>query len=333
MPIDPMIARGVEPLTFGNTLMQISALKQRDRSLDQDAQYQNALMQDRQQARTDQQAMRTADDEEDAQWEAAIQAGDLDGAFRIDPQATSLYANWKKSQEPGGQDIKVGQYNPGDYTPQSWAQFLQSKDPAGLQRQYAPPAPPQPILINTPAYGAGLVDRRTGQPITQFTTPQEEQAAIGDRRAAQETGLQRAKSEADLPRVQANAADMRNVLGQLKSAEGLRYVFGAYSLAPIVPGTPQADAHAIWEQVQGKAFLEAFNTLKGGGQITEKEGEKATAAITRLSNRRQSLGGAMKAIKDLEDVVTSAEQRAKQKTASGEGATRRRFNPETGKIE
>jgi hypothetical protein len=238
------------------------------------------------------------------QWEAAIQAGDLDGAFRIDPQATSLYANWKKSQEPGGQDIKVGQYNPGDYTPQSWAQFLQSKDPAGLQRQYAPHAPPQPILINTPAYGAGLVDRGTGQPVAQFTTPEQEQTAIADRRAAQETGAQRAKSEADLPRVQANAADMRNVLGQLKNAEGLRYVFGAYSLAPIVPGTPQADAHAIWEQVQGKAFLEAFNTLKGGGQITEKEGEKATAAITRLSNRKQSLGGAMKAIKDLEDVVT-----------------------------
>jgi hypothetical protein len=135
MPIDPMIARGVEPLTFGNTLMQISALKQRDRSLDQDAQYQNALMQDRQQARTDQQAMRTADDEEDAAWEAAIQAGDLDGAFRIDPQATSLYANWKKSQEPAA---------PIEFKKTPWGgQYAEQGGQRVPGLEYNPPAPQQ----------------------------------------------------------------------------------------------------------------------------------------------------------------------------------------------
>jgi hypothetical protein len=118
-----------------------------------------------------------------------------------------------------------------------------------------------------------------------------------------------------------NATNMRSTLDQLKNADGLRYIFGGYSLAPVVPNTAQADAFAIWEQVQGKAFLEAFSTLKGGGQITEKEGEKATAAITRLSNRRQSLAGAMKAIKDLEDVVSSAERNAQKKAGVEVGAT------------
>jgi hypothetical protein len=100
MPIDPMIARGVEPLTFGNTLMQISALKQRDRSLDQDAQYQNALMQDRQQLRQREQQQFADEDAEEAAWVEALKTGDIDTAFRIDPQNTALYVNYKKSQEP-----------------------------------------------------------------------------------------------------------------------------------------------------------------------------------------------------------------------------------------
>ena len=44
----------------------------------------------------------------------------------------------------------------------------------------------------------------------------------------------------------------------------------------------QANLMAKIKQIEGKAFLEAFKTLKGGGQITEVEGVKATQAIARL---------------------------------------------------
>jgi hypothetical protein len=47
-------------------------------------------------------------------------------------------------------------------------------------------------------------------------------------------------------------------------------------------GSDALGARALIEQVQGKAFLQAFESLKGAGQITQIEGEKATAAITRL---------------------------------------------------
>ena len=40
-------------------------------------------------------------------------------------------------------------------------------------------------------------------------------------------------------------------------------------------------------QVIGKAFLQAFQSLKGGGQITELEGEKAQAAEARLSTAQK----------------------------------------------
>ena len=146
-------------------------------------------------------------------------------------------------------------------------------------------------------------------------------------------GTAQAEARADLPRAEANAQDMLNVLDQLEQSPGFKYLWGLASYAT-VPGTAQADAAAIWEQVQGKAFLEAFSTLKGGGQITEKEGEKATAAITRLSNRRQSPEGAKAAIADLRSVVKAAMARAQRKAGAEPSAPRvRRYNPETGKIE
>lgn len=52
--------------------------------------------------------------------------------------------------------------------------------------------------------------------------------------------------------------------------------------AGFIPGTGVSDFNARLDQLRGGAFLEAFQTLKGGGQITEVEGKKATDAITRM---------------------------------------------------
>jgi len=38
------------------------------------------------------------------------------------------------------------------------------------------------------------------------------------------------------------------------------------------------------DNIKSKAFMQAFQSLKGGGQITEREGQAATAAITRLGS-------------------------------------------------
>jgi hypothetical protein len=38
------------------------------------------------------------------------------------------------------------------------------------------------------------------------------------------------------------------------------------------------------DQVKGQTFLRAFQSIKGGGQITETEGAAATAALNRLNN-------------------------------------------------
>lgn len=47
-------------------------------------------------------------------------------------------------------------------------------------------------------------------------------------------------------------------------------------------GAQGRDAMTRYNQLRGTAFLQAYNMLRGGGQITEVEGAKAEAAITRM---------------------------------------------------
>lgn len=111
-----------------------------------------------------------------------------------------------------------------------------------------------------------------------------------------------------------------------------------------VPGTQSADFDAKLKQVLGKAFLKAFDDLRGGGSITEIEGVKATEAITRLS-RSTSEVEFIRAARELEDILAKGEQKALARKARIEGkpapraaTTERRtpvrkelvFNPATG---
>lgn len=70
----------------------------------------------------------------------------------------------------------------------------------------------------------------------------------------------------------------------------------------------QQDLMVRIEQLQGQAFLQAFETLKGGGQITEREGQAAQAAMARLQ-RVQSEAAYREALQELRDIVARGMQR------------------------
>lgn len=82
-----------------------------------------------------------------------------------------------------------------------------------------------------------------------------------------------------------------------------------------IPGSSAADFNARLNEIQGGAFLQAFNTLRGGGSITEKEGEKATAAINRMSTA-QSEKEFNIAAREYQDVLRMGIARAKAKAAN-----------------
>ena len=93
-----------------------------------------------------------------------------------------------------------------------------------------------------------------------------------------------------------------------------------------VPGTSAADFNARLNEIQGGAFLEAYNTLKGGGSITEVEGQKATQAITRMSTA-QSEAEFKTAARDFQDVLRKGIDRAKAKVGNAGGADVDTTNP------
>lgn len=173
----------------------------------------------------------------------------------------------------------------------------------------------QPFQLGEMGGGKVVFNRATGQ-YEQATSAAEEAAGAsqiaGATAAGKVTGESAAQAQVDLPRMQDNAQQALKTLSDFEKHPGFRYVFGAPSIAPTIPGTSQAGALAYYDQIKGKTFLEAFNSLKGAGQITEIEGQKATDAIARL-NRSQRPEDAKAAINDLRQVIQDGLARAQKK--------------------
>lgn len=177
----------------------------------------------------------------------------------------------------------------------------------------------QPFQLGDVGGGKVVFNRATGQ-YEQATSAEQEAAGAGQiasgTAAGKTTGEAVATAKLDLPRLEQNTSQAIQTIDQLKKHPGLPYITGLYSAAPIIPNTPQAGADALAKQIQGKTFLEAFTTLKGGGAITETEGTKAEAAIARLS-RAQTRREYIQALTDLEDVMKVGLDRSRKKANAG----------------
>lgn len=88
----------------------------------------------------------------------------------------------------------------------------------------------------------------------------------------------------------------------LNAATGLQ---GVLDPRNYIPGTDAKNFGAVRDQLKGDVFLQAYEGLKGGGQITEIEGKKAEDAKARLSTA-QSTEAFREALQDLRDVTVSA---------------------------
>jgi hypothetical protein len=85
------------------------------------------------------------------------------------------------------------------------------------------------------------------------------------------------------------------------------------------PGFDRADFETRFEQVKGGTFLDAYNSLRGGGAIDQKEGEKATSALNRM-NLNQSGPEFIRAARDFEEVVRKGVARARVMAQGGAGS-------------
>lgn len=130
----------------------------------------------------------------------------------------------------------------------------------------------------------------------------------------------RAESEFGLPKVIEQGKTALNTLDQLIDENGnLRPGVGSISggflgmqgrqSAMLPLGKNQRKFQPYVDQIKGQSFLSAYERLKGGGVITEIEGQKATDAIVRL-NQAQSDEDFALALKDLRDIIQIGLQRA-----------------------
>lgn len=142
---------------------------------------------------------------------------------------------------------------------------------------------------------------------------------VAGKEQQEELGKAAGKAEAELPRVTANAERALQTIESIRNHPGKQYGVGAVGVLPGVPGTQQRGFVNLVDQAKGQTFLEAFNSLRGGGAITETEGVKATQALARL-DRSQTPQDFDLALKDLEDVVrrglATAQSNAKLKGGS-----------------
>lgn len=173
------------------------------------------------------------------------------------------------------------------FTPQSAAEFILGQTKARMETE-------QKIKLRQadPAVAASVERNAVATEAQQKATAQRRQATldtIGSMRSTINDVLQHPGFSGSV------------------GAKNQAYLFGLKS-EPIA-GTKEADFKAMLDQVQGGAFLQAFESLKGGGQITQVEGEKATQAIVR-AQQSQSEEGFKKSMNDFLSVLDRAEKRA-----------------------
>lgn len=129
--------------------------------------------------------------------------------------------------------------------------------------------------------GQNMQDARSRERLAFEMNPEVQARLAG----AKETGKVQGQAAIALPAALSTAKEGIRKVDDLLKAPGFSDAVGATWKpgARFVPGTDAADFMARLDEIKGGAFMQAFNTLKGGGAISEKEGEKATAAITRMS--------------------------------------------------
>lgn len=161
----------------------------------------------------------------------------------------------------------------------------------------------------------------------------------------QAAGIEQAKSQVErqqeaiqnLPRVIQESDNTINLINKALNHPGLPVATGLQGrLDPrnYLPGTNAADFKVLLDQIKGGTFLQAFQSLKGGGAITEVEGRKAEQAIARLDTA-QSEPEFRRALMDLAQIASTAKQRAIQKvqrSSQQQAAPQRARNPQTGEV-
>lgn len=132
------------------------------------------------------------------------------------------------------------------------------------------------------------------------------------------TGEIGTKAQFELPSAVSQAEQTVGLVDEMLNHPGLGQAVGMSRMLGIqkIPGTDSKDFDIRLDQLKGQQFMQAYQTLKGGGQITEVEGKKATDAISRM-NPSSSEQEFRKAGEEFKGIIQAGVERARAKAGSG----------------
>lgn len=230
-------------------------------------------------------------------------------------------AAWDRFEQLAGDDLRAAGYDPADIGPEDAYLVLglirggvegldaeyEDRFLAGTRQGQSVPTDAQEGPSFRPAtpeeaakYGAktGQIDAASGR---FYPTKAEKGLRVETRPDGTMTLVQGDVEDQADPTSPSSPAAMISSIDGVLSDPAFNRSTGLLSFMQGIPGTESRRFGARMDQLQGQAFLQAFESLKGAGQITEIEGQKATQAIGRLdsSQRPEDLRAALEELKGI----------------------------------
>ena len=171
--------------------------------------------------------------------------------------------------------------------------------------------------------GGGVGSLNVNDPnaeINEIVSSEDATSANASSTEAQVVSTALAKDAVDaainLQSTQNNARTMSDLFSRIRNHRGREAVLDSNlgTLNPMlrIPNSAELDFNSILKELQGDVFMTAYKGLKGGGQITEIEGEKAEQAIQNMTIN-QTEQQFMESLDILENIVMQATREATNK--------------------
>ena len=133
-----------------------------------------------------------------------------------------------------------------------------------------------------------------------------------------DTAKEAAEAAAQLPSAKVSYELATKLVDDLLADPSLDRMVGAFQgrLPNVTGGAARVQSKV--DQLIGQAYLQAREFLRGGGQITEKEADKAQDAFARFQNQNMSDADYRQALMDFRDAVRTGYEKIQASAAKGE---------------
>jgi hypothetical protein len=206
----------------------------------------------------------------------------------------------------------------------------------------APPKAPDPVKMEQYIDAEGQVwDRNpyTGESrkanVPRARVPGEGSGSNGEPSAYQLWQMQRAEKEDGVKERErglaeqtavSNLKDGQQRVSDLMGHKGFDGIYGPFGAFGVNMGAKptnvmnqdELNAMALLDQVGGEAFLAGVQKMRGTGPLSDNEGKRVSAAVTRLTNRLQSPEAARAAAVEFSDAMKALERAYAQESGGAE---------------